>query len=247
MDAAHQIREAVARVSLLRQQVAADPALCAALRVVKRFQSARFAGSYADLLASPVCGDAARFFLDELYGEQDYARRDAQFSRIAGAIERLFPAQVAQTAVAMAELHATTEELDHAMALAWLRHGGSVVVEPHPYVVAWREVGCRPERERQLGVVLVIGREVLRLTRLSGLRTMLWMLRAPAAAAGLGALQQSLERGYDTFAAMAKRPGGAEHFLAAIETRETALIDLLFDAPVVACETELAGILGQAR
>ena len=41
---------------------------------------------------------AARFFLDELYSDKDYADRDAQFARIAGAIEKLFPAQVARTA-----------------------------------------------------------------------------------------------------------------------------------------------------
>jgi len=243
MEAARRIRNAVAQVAQLRQAVAASPPLGAALGEVKRVQSRRFAGTYADLLGGGPYADAARFFLVELYSDKDYAERDAQFARIAGAIERLFPDQVAGTAVALAELHALTEELDQAMAVAWLTHGGAAAQR---YVAAWREVGRRPDREGQLRVVLGIGQQMARLTRTKGLRMMLKMMRGPAAAAGLGALQRFLECGFDTFGAMARRPGGAEEFLDTIEVRESALMTLLFDAGLVACETELARTLGQA-
>ena len=75
---------------------------------------------------------------------------------------------------------------------------------------------------------------------------MLKMMRAPAQAAGLGSLQRFLETGFDTFAAMARRKGGAEEFLATIQKRESALIATLFDADRVACGTALAETLGQA-
>ena len=84
-----------------------------------------------------------------------------------------------------------------------------------------------------------------RLTRTPGLRMMLKMMRGPAVAAGLGSLQRFLEDGFDTFAAMA-RNNGAEGFLGTIEERESRLIAMLFDADLVACETELAQLLGQA-
>jgi len=244
MEAARKIRSAVAQVSLLRQAMEANPTLGVAVGAVKRVQSRRFAGSYADLLAGGPYAAAARFFLEELYSDKDYAERDAQFARIAGAIERLFPEQVASTAVALAQLHALTEELDQAMALAWLAQADGLS-EAQRYTAAWREVGRRPEREGQLVVVLGIGRQMARLTRTAGLRVMLKMMRAPAAAAGLGALQRFLECGFDTFAAMARR-GGAEDFLEIIQARESALMALLFDADLVACETGLARILGQA-
>ena len=95
--------------------------------------------------------------------------------------------------------------------------------------------------------MLDIGDEMVRLTRAPGLRLMLKMMRGPAAAAGLSALQHFLETGFDTFAAMAKRRDGAESFLRTVRERETALIVMLFEAPLVACETGLARILGQAR
>jgi len=244
MEAAQRIRNAVAEVSLLRQAAGANHAVQAALRQVKHVQSTRFAGTYADLLAQGPYAAASRFFLDELYSDKDYAERDAQFGRIAGAIERLFPAQVAGASVALAELHALTEGLDHAMALAWLAQSERLT-EARRYVAAWRDVGRRPDRESQLSVVLGIGREMAHLTRTAGLRMMLKMMRGPAAAAGLDSLQHFLESGFDTFATMAKR-NGAEEFMDTIEKREAALIRMLFDADVVACETELAHTLGQA-
>ena len=245
MQAAQRIRNAVSAVSTLRQAVDADAALASALKHVKRVQSRRFAGTYADLLGRGPYIAAARFFLEELYSDKDYAERDAQFARIAGAIERLFPAQVSSTAVALAELHALTEELDQAMAGAWVALGDMGQTDAQRYAAAWRKVGRRADRENQLRVVLRIGQEMARLTRTPGLRMMLKMMRAPANAAGLGSLQRFLETGFDTFGAMVRR-GGAQDFLGTIEARETELIAMLFDADLVACETELTATLGQA-
>ena len=107
-------------------------------------------------------------------------------------------------------------------------------------------MGRKSERENQLTVVMGIGDQMARLTRAAGLRTLLKMMRGPATAAGLGSLQRFLESGFDTFAAMSRRRGGAEEFLGTIKARESALIAMLFDADVVACETEFARTLGQA-
>jgi len=247
MEAAQKIRQAVGTVSSLREAGRHDPALAAAVASVKRFQAHRFAGTYSDLLASRDYAAAAGFFLDELYSDKDYEERDAQFARIAGAIERFFPADVVATSVALAQLHALTEDLDQAIARHWLERAGEPPGESARYVEAWRAVGRRQDRMSQLTTVLEIGREMARLTRMPGLRLMLKMMRGPASAAGLSSLQRFLETGFDTFAAMAKRPGGAERFLETICERETALIGMLFDTEPVACGTELARTLGQAR
>jgi hypothetical protein len=247
MEPAQKIRDAVGQVSQLRDAASGHPALGAAVAEIKRLQSRRFTGTYADLLGGGPYRAAAQFFLHELYGEADYSERDAQFSRIAGALQRLFPRQVMATAVSLAQLHALTEQLDHAMGLAW--RPGAVPGDAGPascYIAAWRTVDRRADREAQLAMVLDIGRELQRLTRAPGLRLMLKMMRGPAAAAGLGALQRFLEAGFDTFAAMARQPGGADEFMAVIHERESALIDLLFDGELVVCETEFARMLGQA-
>lgn len=244
MKTAETIRQAVAEVEALRRESKQLPDIGAAVSRVKRFQARRFEGTYADLLAAGPYSAAARFFLEELYGERDYAERDAQFARIAGAVEKLFPHDVAETAAALARLHALTESLDHALARALPAVPADEVAA---YVQAWKSVERRADRARQLETVMAIGAEMTRLIRLPGLRLMLKMMRGPASAAGMGSLQRFLEAGFDTFVAVTKQRGGTERFLATIREREQRLMDLLFDADAVACETELRRILGQAR
>jgi hypothetical protein len=243
MEAARTIREAVRKVAELRQSAGSDPLLRQALGEVKRLQSRRFSGLYADLLRGGTYAEGARFFLQELYGERDYAQRDEQFARIAGAIERLFPAQVGGTAARLAQVHALTEDLDLQLARQWLLVPGP---EASRYVSAWRAMGREPDRQLQLRAVVELGHELARLTRAPGLRTMLRMMRGPATAAGLAQLQAFLEGGFDTFAGMARQRGAAEVFLQTVGEREQALMQLLFHGDVVASETELVRILGQA-
>ena len=215
---------------------------------VKAFQARRFAGTYADLLKAGQYRPAALFFLEELYSNKDYTARDQQFARIAGALQRIFPEQVVQTAVSMARLHALTETLDDAMARHWVAHqGDSNTSECGLYVAAWRTVGRQADRHDQLETVLTVGRELDRLTRAPGLRMLLRMMRGPATMAGLSSLQQFLENGFDTFAEMGRKGSGATLFLETIHTREASLMDLLFDTDPVTSETQLAAILGQVR
>ncbi|MBK6006192.1 hypothetical protein JJB11_08835 [Ramlibacter ginsenosidimutans] len=243
MSTAQTIREAIAEVDRLRAESRSVPAIGMAVERLKRLQSRRFAASHADLLASAAFGAATRFFLEELYGARDYSERDGQFARIAGAVEKLFPKDVADTAIALARLHVLTESLDHALARALPVNEED---EIRAYVRAWKSVGRRADRDRQLQAVLDLGGELARLTRLPGLRMMLRVMRKPAAAAGLTALQRFLEQGFDTFAEVSRQPQGAERFLATVAERERQLIQVLSEADAVACETALRTILGQA-
>ncbi len=237
----HQIHDALQVVAQLRQQHASDPLLAQASAEVKRLQARRFHGTYTDLLQSPRYKTAAAFFLQELYSDKDYAERDHQFARIANTIARLFPQAVVNTAAALAEVHALTETLDDRMAREWLgdkaAYPGSS--ECARYIRCWRRLGDAPARQRQLEVVLQLGHELDRLTRTLGLRTLLKMMRRPAAAAGLNALQHVLEVGFDAFAEMR----GADEFLKLMGQRESGWIRSLFEDEAVACETKLAHLL----
>ena len=226
MEPAETIRNAVAAVSLLRAQTAASPALLEAVKKIKLFQARRFRATYADLLDSNDYGPATQFFLDELYSDKDFAQRDAQFAKIAGALQTLFPKQVVHTAVTLAQLHRLTEELDHQMGMAVLSAPDTSDIAD--YVLAWNTVGRRKDRDLQLKTVLSVGEELERLTRTPGLRLMLIMMRRPAHAAGLGALQEFLEAGFDTFAAISGKKQLVKSFLSTIQEREDTLIQALF-------------------
>ena len=242
MDAsAQQIRDALQAVAQLRQRHAADPPLARASLEVKRFQARRFQATYADLLKSPRYKTAAAFFLEELYGDKNYAERDQQFARIASTIARLFPQAVVNTAAALAQVHALTEGLDDLMAQQWQAAApDSVGFETVPrYINCWHKVADADARHRQLEVVLNLGRELDRLTHKPGLRTLLRMMRGPANAAGLSSLQRFLETGFDAFADMR----GAQGFLELIEQREREWIRSLFEDDTVACETKLGHLM----
>lgn len=251
MDAAQTIRDAVARVQALRLETQSKPALLAATSAVKLFQAQRFAGAYADLLQSQEYGSAAQFFLVELYSDKDYSQRDLQFARIARGLQTFFPGQVVATAVALAELHILSEELDHQMALVWMQ----TEVEADPamagddverYITAWNTVSRSEDRNRQLEMVLRMGTEIDHLTRAPGLRLMLRMMRRPANAMGLGSLQSFLEAGFDTFASMSGKESRATEFLQTIRTRESQWFARLFSSDRLACATELRACLAAA-
>lgn len=207
----------------------ADPALESRVREIKRYQHARFERSYADLLAQPRYARAARFFLDDLYGPHDFTQRDDQFARIVPALVRLFPQEIVATVRALGELHALSETLDTAMA----RATPTETVDARGYAAAWRETGSAGSRERQIVLMTEVGSALDRYTRNPLLRHSLRLMRGPARAAGLSALQDFLEKGFDTFREMR----GAAEFLATVSQRERALAAALFASTDVAVET----------
>ena len=239
MDAsAQQIHDALQAVDRLRQQHADNLLLKQASFAIKRFQARRFQASYADLLLSPRYQTATTFFLRELYGDKDYVERDQQFARIASTIARLFPQAVVNTAAALAQVHALTEQLDDLMARQWLKETAQDG-DCARYIRCWRSVADNASRHRQLDVVQLLGQELDRLTRKPGLRTLLKLMRGPANAAGLSSLQRFLEAGFDAFADMR----GADEFLELIRLRETEWIRSLFEDAPVACETKLTHLM----
>jgi hypothetical protein len=203
-----------------RVACAADPVLAETVVALKDYQQRRFASTYADLLSSPRYAPAARFFLDELYGPRDFSSRDAQFARVVPAMVRLFPAEIVSTVQTLADLHALSETLDTLMA----RRLKGRAIDRLNYVDAWQHTGDAAGRERQIALTLVVGSSLDRLTRKPFLRGALHMMRGPAKAAGLPALQAFLELGFDTFKAMQ----GAADFLSTVGARERALAKALF-------------------
>jgi hypothetical protein len=240
LSPSEQIRSHLERVDHLREQAHSE-GLSTAVHQVKQLQARRFRATYADFLQDPRFAGATVFFLDELYGEHDFVQRDEQFGRIAGAIERMFPDAVAHLAIDLAETHALTETLDHTLASHWLALDGNCSYSAR-YVRSWRLTGERAQRERQLAVVQHMGHELQRLTRMRSLLIALKLMRGPAQAAGLSALQQFLERGFAAFATL----GDAREFLATILERERRWIDALFDDELTVCERSLNQELARA-
>jgi hypothetical protein len=238
------IAHSLQQVEALRSRRSTSPELAQRTQQLRLWQSQRFRRTYADILQDAQMGPAALFFLTELYSDQEYSQRDAQFARIAGTLERLFPQSVVHTATLLAQLHALSETLDACMAMCWvhgLRGKATGLSDALPFdssigLTTYQQLwwsclshpGFQQARQEQLLATNELGRQLHKHTQVPGLRLMLKMMRAPASAAGLHDLQRFLERGFDTFGQLG-RAGKVPMFLSTVTERESAWIANMAD------------------
>lgn len=191
------------------------------LRELRTWQAARLASTYGDLLHDPECVDAVKFFLTDLYGPQEHTRRDQDLARAWSVLSRTLPRSALGLLERAIELQTLTAQLDEAMAQQLA--AGPVTQES--YAAAYRAVGQPEARRRQLELVLTIATDLERVVRHAWVGLALRAARVPAHAAGFGALQDFLERGFAAFHRM-KDTG---RLLSAIRERETRLSAALFE------------------
>ncbi len=215
------VRE-LARVARLHDERRANPILAGALERIAAWQSVRLGRTYADIAAQPRYAAAVAFFQSDLYSNADYAQRDADLARVVPMMARMLPTRVIATIAQAMEVNALSQELDRALLTRLPRADGRFSVAE--YCKAYRRMGNRPARERQIRLIGEIGKAIDGYVTKPLIRTALTMMYRPARLAGLGQLHDFLERGFYAF----RRMGGAQEFLTTIVARETALMDAMF-------------------
>ena len=218
-DLVNTLGEQLRAVKAERYAASVEPAILAARTALKQFQSARLTQTHADLLASANTHDAALFFLEELYGSHDLCQRDTDLERIIPTMQRLLSVQALHAITEAVMLDALSERLDSAMARAL-----GTQFSAAEYAAAYRTVGTRAERVRQLDLVQDLGDGLCELVRIPFLSSTLTVMRGPARLAGLGKMQQFLERGFTTF----KKLEQPARFVATIVGRERTVSDNLY-------------------
>ena len=187
------------------------------LAPLQRWQAARLTGNFEDFLADPRTTPAARFFLDDLYGDQDVSARDRDVERVLPLMRKLLPPHLIETAADAIELAWVSHAFDLRMAEALegiVRKGGKI--DAAAYAEAYRRVGRPRLREHQIELVLKVGATLDHAVHKPWIPRLLRASRLPAKIAGLGQLQTFLERGFAAFQAL----DGADDFLAEIARRE---------------------------
>lgn len=207
MNNAERLTAAAREVSVMRERIASDADLRRWTGAVKRWQATRLAATHADLLGSARYADAARFFLDDLYGAKDFSRRDAELARVIPTLARALPDAALATLADAVELDAMSERMDEALALR-LRRDDPGRIDEAKYAAAYR----------------AIGRSLDRLVRHPLIGTLLAAMGGPARLAGLAAMHEFLLRGFRVFQGI----GGASEFLARIDVRERAILESLY-------------------
>lgn len=187
------------------------------LPVLQRWQAARLERSFMDFLAKPRTEPAARFFLDDLYGDYDVTRRDQDVERVLPLMRKLLPAHLIETAADAIELAWLSHAFDLRMAEQLERLSPrSRKLDEALYAKAYRAVGKPRLRDHQIALILRVGRTLDEAVHKPWIPRLLRASRLPAKLAGLGTLQTFLERGFAAF----KQLRGADEFLEAIARRE---------------------------
>lgn len=223
---ANALRQHLKSAKSLRELAGVDPQAAHNRLRLRAWQAARLARTHTDLLASPRYGQAAQFFLSDLYGPKDFSSRDEEVERILPLLIKMLPASALHTVALAVELDALTEELDSAMVAELCRSGLIEQIGDDAYAAAYRAVGCRPERERQIVLIRQTGEALDQLARKPLLSGLLKLMRGPAQVAGLADLHEFLDRGFRAFRGM----GSAGEFLDSIEGKEQTLLGKLFAA-----------------
>ncbi len=200
-----------------RAHARANPELFAAINRVKIFQSQRLAQTHGDLLSSARYGQAARFFLDDLYGAQDLSRRDEELVRVIPVLQRFLPEPALAVLADATELDQLSEQLDAAVASHAKGLGPLNLNE-------YREAYCLVHqsnpllRDHQMSLVVSVGQVLDSLVRKPLLGGLLKTMGPVATASGFQTMHDFLSRGFAAF----KHMGGAREFMQQIESRERA-------------------------
>lgn len=186
---------------------------------IKTYQTNRLKITHMDLLNDPGTQKAANFFLTELYGTKDLTQRDKDIEKLIPLMETAFPLNTLETITQAMVLDALSETLDSQMA----NRLGTQFTEEQ-YLEAFREVGTKEDRERQLALVESLGVSLCKLIRIPLLSTTLKMMRVPARLAGIYSLHEFLEGGFTTF----QSTRNPDLFVQALVQKERAILNNIY-------------------
>jgi hypothetical protein len=183
---------------------------------------------FTDLHERPGYGEAIDFTISDLAGV-GISDRDRDLERAAPAITRMLPRKALETVAAAAKLNSRVLEVNLGI-FRRLRVDGELParIGVRAYCVACREASTLGECVGLVHLATGLGRTLKTLVKVPLLGAMLHAMRAPAHAAGFGALQEFLESGYTNF----REIPDIDHFLSEIETRMTEVFETIYTRPL---------------
>ncbi|NIR28165.1 MAG: hypothetical protein GWN84_02290 [Gammaproteobacteria bacterium] len=195
-------------------------------RSLERWQRERLVRTYADLRRHSRYGPAVEFFLNDLYGPKNFQLHEHHFEQIYPVMVRLLPSDVLNTVAQAVEFDVLTRELDMQMLrvlVEELRVTNGISEEV--YAEAYRRCDNYDRRLHQIELVHEVGGDLEELVHKRLVYAALRLARRPARLAGLGDLQDFLERGFAAFRNMR----GADKLLDIIVHREKTILDRIYN------------------
>ncbi|MDO6712358.1 hypothetical protein Q4567_16605 [Aliiglaciecola sp. 2_MG-2023] len=190
------------------------------LRELQHWQTKRLLATHHDLWESKRFRPAMSFFIDELYGPQDFSQRDQELARVVPKMAKIIPKQALESLEAALRLNSLSLELD----IALTEQLSTTPVSRESYAQAYLKCDNEAMREEQIVLLERLGVDLADVVKIKGISTLLMLSRKPAKMAGVENLHTFLESGFKSF----KKLGNVDEFIQPIITRERALKNALF-------------------
>jgi hypothetical protein len=223
-QAAAKFRHAIARSNELHAEYLGNPELMASYDHFTRWQLDYMLPFFGDLLEPEGYTEAIDFVVSDLCGV-GISERDHDIERATPIIVRSLPAHPLETAAAAVELNAGALEFNLGIWRGLLVDGElpAIITEPQ-YMAACRSTSSYEECMELVRLAVELGDTLKTLVRIPLIGGLLRTMRAPAHAAGYGALQEFLETGYIRF----RQISDIDQFLELLHHRMEQIFDHIY-------------------
>ena len=226
--AAIKFREQIRRSNDLHIEYLDDPRLLKSFDRFATWQLQYLLPFFNDLYEQPGYAAAIDFTMSDLAGV-GISRRDHDLERVAPVITKMLPTHALETLASAAEMNARVLEVNIAICRCLLVNNALPnVITEHAYCAACREASSLEECVELVHLVTALGHTLKSLIKVPMIGTLLRTMRTPAHAAGFGALQEFLEKGFTTF----REIPDIDHFLREIEGRMISVFERIYTSPM---------------
>lgn len=225
--AATKFRNEIQRSNALHVEYLDDPELLKSYDRFANWQLQYLLPFFTDLYAQAGYAEAIDFTMSDLAGV-GISHRDRDLERAAPAITRMLPLRALQTIASAAEMNARVLKINIAICRHLLVDNQLPThITERDYCVACRGASSFDECAELVHLITGLGKTLKSLIKVPMIGLTLRAMRAPAHAAGFGALQDFLEKGYTTF----REIPDIDLFLDEIEDRMIRIFERIYTIP----------------
>jgi hypothetical protein len=201
------------------QEIAEKAGLMPSIRAVQAWQCKRLLVSHQDMYQQKRFKPAVEFFINELYGPNDFSQRDQDIARIVPKMSKFLPEKALQSLASALYLNTLSFELDFDLAKQLV----NTEINRDTYAKAYISCDNIANRQKQIDYIRTLGNDLAEVVKMKGISSLLFISRKPAKMAGVLALHEFLDKGFKSF----KNLGNVEDFIIPVVNKEHQIMQQL--------------------
>ena len=198
------------------QEIAEKAGLIPVIREVQAWQCKRLLATHQQMYQQKRFKPAVEFFIDELYGPNDFSQRDQDIARIVPKMSKFLPEGALQSLASALHLNTLSFELDFDLAKKLV----DSEINRDTYAKAYIDCDNFSTRQQQIDYIRTLGNDLADVVKMKGISSLLFISRKPAKMAGVLALHEFLEKGFKSF----KNLGNVEDFIVPVADKEQQIM-----------------------